>query len=135
MLRQCQHQPICFLFLEKAYATFGLFQHADLGNPRDPTPVITSHIENVPNDFESAIDGPVSDPIVLLSILNKRPQSTHVDISESISTEIRVELLEVRLVVIKTALVSVVFQVLNHRVLPIAFHRYPGSGSLIGFSL
>jgi hypothetical protein len=89
----------------------------------------------MPNDFESAIDGPVGDPIFLLSILNKRSQSIHIDIPEPISTQIRVELLEVRLVVEKTALVSVVFQVLNHRILPIAFYRYPGSGSLVGFSL
>jgi hypothetical protein len=135
MLRQCQHQPICFLFREKAHATFGFFQHADFGNPRDPAPVITSHIENVPNDFESAIDGSVCDTISQLSILDKRPQSVHVDISESISTQILIELLEVRLIVKKTTLVRVIFQVLNNRILPIAFHRYPGSGSLVGLSL
>jgi len=89
----------------------------------------------MPNDFESTIDGPVCDTIFLLSILNKRSQGIHVDIPESISTEIRIQLLEVRLVVKKTTLVSVVFQVLNHRILPIALYRYPGSGSLIGFSL
>jgi hypothetical protein len=89
----------------------------------------------VPNDFESAIDGSVCDAIFLLPILDKRPQNIHVDISETISTKIRVELLKVRLVVKQTTFVSVVFYVLDNRVLPLSLYLNSGSGSLIGICL
>jgi hypothetical protein len=41
----------------------------------------------------------------------------------------------VRLVVIQTAFINAVFEILNNCVLPIVLSRYSGSGSLIGFGL
>jgi hypothetical protein len=66
---------------------------------------------------------------------DKRPQDIHIDVHQPFVPEIRVEFLEVRFVVDKTALIYAVFKILDNRILPIVLNRHSGSGSLVGFSL
>jgi hypothetical protein len=63
------------------------------------------------------------------------PQNIHIDVHQSFVPEIRIELLEVVLVVAKTSLFSIVFNVTKYSFLPIMLFWYPGSGSLVGISL
>ena len=86
---QFLQQSIRFLSLEKANATLGFFEHANLRDTRDPFPLVARQKENAPDDLKCAVDVGVLDPVDLLSILDERPQDIHVRTEEKMYGDLR----------------------------------------------
>ena len=99
MRGQFLQQSIRFLFLEKANATLGFFEHPNLRDSCDPFPLVARKVEDAPDDLESAVDRGVCHTVDLLSILDERPQDIHIDVLQPASPDIRIEPGEMILVV------------------------------------
>src|SRR6202789_2061021 len=99
MLRQALDQSTRLLASQESYAPPGFLQHPNLRHPFEPSPVLMRNIQYPSNYLECAIDRRVRDTILQLAIANERLQHRHIDRIQLQGSKIRIELLQMILII------------------------------------
>ena len=88
-------------------------------------------IQYPPNHLECAIDGRVRDTIFYLAIANKRLQHRHINRIQLQGSQIRVELLQMILIVREAPLIGELLEISHDRLLP---YEYTEESLLLRFN-
>src|SRR6202167_2035896 len=118
MLRQRLDQSVSLLASQEPHAPPGFLQHPNLRHPFEPSPVLMRDIQYPPNHLECAIDRRVRDTVLQLAIADEWLQHRHIDRIQLQGSQIRIELLQMILIIREASLIGELLDISHDRLLP-----------------